>query len=116
MKHNKPPPEKRSHGRPKLAKSKTRLECQCGGASGKGGHKKGIDCDKYNQRERSCKVIGKCDTVGPSKNKQAPAWITTRVAVYKTNLYADPGDNIAESKRQKEISMVKHVALSLPSA
>ena len=36
MKQNKPPPKKRSRGRPKLAKSKTRLMCQCGGVSGKG--------------------------------------------------------------------------------
>ena len=59
MKQNKPPPKKRSRGRPKLAISKTRLECQCVGASGKGMCKKGIDCDECNQCERACKVVGK---------------------------------------------------------
>ena len=116
MKQNKPPPKKRSRGRPKLAISKTRLECQCGGASGKGMCKKGIDCDECNQCERACKVVGKCEIVGPPKKKPAQTRITTGVAVHKPNLYADPGDDIAESKRQKEMSMVKHVALSLPSA
>ena len=117
IKRNKPPPKNCPRGRPKLAKSKTRLECQCGGASGKGVCKKRIDCDECNQCERACKVHGKCATiVGPPKKKLAQTRITTGVAVHKTIIYADPGDDMAELKRQKEMSMVKHVALSLPSA
>ena len=70
MKQNKPP-KKRSCGRPKLAKSKTRLMCQCGGVSGKGVCKKGIDCNECNQCERACKFAGKCEIVGPPKKKPA---------------------------------------------
>ena len=76
---------------------------------------KGIDCDECNQCERACKVHDKCAIVGPPKKKLAQTRITTGVAVYKLNICADPGDDMTESKRQIEISMVKHVALSLPS-
>ena len=51
-----------------------------------------------------------------TKKEIAQARITTGVAVHKLNIYADPGNDIVKSKCQKEVSMVNHVALSLPSA
>ena len=63
---------------------------------------KGINCDECNQCERAFKVHGKCAIVGPPKKKLAQTRITTGVAVHKPNIYADPEDGMAESKRQKE--------------
>ena len=54
--------------------------------------------------------------MGPLKKKPAQTRITTGAAVHKANLYADPGVDMSELKCEKEMSMVKHVTLSLPSA
>ena len=99
MIRNKSSLKKRPRGRPKLLKSKTRLECQCGGASGKGVCEKGIVYDQCNQCKRACKAGGKCAEIFPPK-KFAQTRIRTGVAVHQPNMYVDPEYDVTEAKYQ----------------